>query len=108
MDGQLDPMRGALFALLDSQYSVEVKMEHQIQGNMGDYPVLINPEWTDFKPGFKEELLDYVKNGGHLIVIGPKAAGAWLLVLLPPSLIEYPYIASYFIQFIQTTVMYSP
>jgi alpha-L-fucosidase len=73
MDEQLDPIKGTLQALLDSQYSVEIKMEHQLQGHMNDFPVIINPGWSSFKPGFREELLEYVKNGGNLLVIGTQA-----------------------------------
>jgi hypothetical protein len=59
---------------LDSQYSVEVLIEHQLSGRMAEYPLIVIPEWDYLKPGFKKELLDYVQKGGKLLLVGPKAA----------------------------------
>ena len=68
------PMQGVMQCLLDSQHSVEVLIEHQLSGRMGEYPIIVVPEWDYLKPRFKKELLDYVKSGGKLLLIGPKAA----------------------------------
>ena len=68
------PMQGVMQCLLDSQYSVEVLIEHQLSGRMQEYPIIIVPEWDYLKPRFKEELLVYVKTGGKLLIVGPKAA----------------------------------
>jgi hypothetical protein len=108
--GLLAPMQGALQSLLESQNSVEILMEHHLSGRMGEYPLIIIPEWEYLEPGFRAELLGYVKNGGNLLLIGPKAAamfekelkvslqgevkegsvqwlehGGWLAVLKTPS-----------------------
>jgi len=72
--GELTPLKGILQSLLDSQNVVDVVMEHHLQGRMQDYPLLIYPEWSYVDPDFKQDLLNYVKEGGNLLVIGPKAA----------------------------------
>jgi len=71
---RLVPMRGILQALLDGQHSVEILMEHQLTGRTEEYPLLVLPEWDYLEASFKEELLRYVRAGGNLLVIGPKAA----------------------------------
>jgi len=69
-----NPLKGVLHALLNSQYCVEILCEHHLTGRMKDYPLVVIPEW-DYLPGdFKTELLEYVKDGGNLLIIGPGAA----------------------------------
>ena len=66
-------MNGILQNLLDSQNVVDITMEHQITGRMSDYSLIVIPEWDYLEKKFKEELLEYVKNGGNLLVVGPSA-----------------------------------
>ena len=70
----LDPMKGILYNLLDSQNVVDIVMEHHLEGRFEEYPLLIYPEWDYIEPSFKEKCLDYVTNGGNLLIIGPEAA----------------------------------
>ena len=49
-------------------------MEHHLTDRISDYPLLIFPEWEYITQDFKQELLTYVRNGGKLLIIGPKAA----------------------------------
>lgn len=72
--GELNPMKGILQALLNSQNVVDIVLEHHLTHRMADYPVLISPEWDTIEPAFKDQLLDYVENGGNLIVISPASA----------------------------------
>ena len=69
-----EPMQGVMQCLLDSQYSVEVLIEHQLTGRMDEYGLIVVPEWEYIEAGFKKELLSYVAKGGKLLVIGPAAA----------------------------------
>ncbi|MBM4027236.1 MAG: hypothetical protein FJ280_17795, partial [Planctomycetes bacterium] len=67
-------MSGALQALLQSQYSVELLGEHHLTGRLAEYPLIVIPEWEYLEPAFKDELTAYVKAGGNLLLIGPKTA----------------------------------
>jgi hypothetical protein len=67
-------MSGALQALLEGQYSVELLGEHHLTGRLAEYPLIVIPEWEYLEPGFKAELTAYVKGGGNLLLIGPKTA----------------------------------
>ena len=68
----VDRLKGTLNALLNSQHSVEIQMEHTIDGRMDEYPLIVLPNWKFLKKNFKSQLLKYVENGGKLLVIGPK------------------------------------
>ena len=70
----LGMIQGALYSLLDGQNSVEIRMEHNIDSKMIDYPLIIIPECDFIEEKIAEELRDYVRNGGNLIVIGPDAS----------------------------------
>ncbi|HSH94812.1 MAG TPA: hypothetical protein VK968_11750, partial [Roseimicrobium sp.] len=67
-------VRGTLQGLLENQQSVEVLGEHHLSGHLNDYPLVVVPEWDYLEPAFRSELTNYVHGGGHLLLIGPKAA----------------------------------
>ncbi|MEO8766498.1 MAG: hypothetical protein ABI416_19515 [Ginsengibacter sp.] len=66
-------VEGILSMLLDGQNSVEILMDHQLKKKMEEYPIIIIPEWTGLDSNLKKQALDYVKNGGNLLVIGAGA-----------------------------------
>jgi len=68
-------LRGVLHALLELHYSVDVLAEHQIQGKMSGYPVIVLPECEVLTDEFRTALLDYAKNGGALLAIGAATSG---------------------------------
>ena len=70
----LTPLRDILQALLDNQYAVEVLSEHHLKGHLGEYGLVVVPEIESLDPNFRIELLDYVRGGGSLLVMGAKAA----------------------------------
>ncbi len=70
----LSRISGTLQALLESQQSVELLGEHHLTGRMPEYPLIIIPECGYLEPQFKQELVNYVRTGGHLLLIGPRAA----------------------------------
>ncbi|MBN1417750.1 MAG: hypothetical protein JXP34_03185 [Planctomycetes bacterium] len=72
--GELVPLRGVLQSLLDAQDVVDIVMEHHLETRMAEYPLLVWPEWTWIDPTFREKLLAYVRDGGSLLVVGPRAA----------------------------------
>lgn len=70
----LTRINGALHALLESQWSVEVLGEHQVAGRLRDYPLIVVPECAYLDAKFRDRLAAYVKAGGNLLLIGPTAA----------------------------------
>lgn len=70
-DGILEPLRGTLQSLLNSQNSVDILCEHHLEDRLDQYPILVVPEWDYITPKTKRQLVDYVKNGGNLLCIGP-------------------------------------
>ncbi len=72
--GELTALNGVLQCLLDSRNSVDIVMEHHLTGRMGEYPLIVVPEWEFLAPAFRDELVVYVKGGGNLLLIGPKSA----------------------------------
>jgi hypothetical protein len=72
--GSTTSLQGALYALLDGQQAVEVRAEHNLTGQLKNYPLIIVPECNYLDSGFADELKKYVFNGGKLLVIGPDAA----------------------------------
>jgi len=72
-DKELTPLRGIMQNLLSSQYVVDILAEHQLK-NINQYPLLIYPEWETITPELKQKLLDYVSQGGKLLLIGPNSA----------------------------------
>jgi hypothetical protein len=67
-----EPTVGVLTALLDGQNLVKIEREYSIEGNLQNYPLIVYPDWEVIDPDFKNKLLDYVKNGGNLMVLGAK------------------------------------
>ncbi len=76
-----DPLRGMLNLLLDSQNAVEILMEHHLKKRINEYPLVVIPETQYLTEDFKNVLLNYVNNGGNLLIIGAEAAKmfAWQL-----------------------------
>lgn len=70
----LSCVSGVLQALLETQHSVEVVSEHQLQGRLGEYPLIVVPEWAYLEPAFRDDLVAYAKKGGSLLLVGPKSA----------------------------------
>lgn len=72
--GEMTSLHGILNNLLDNQYSAEILSEHHLDGKMNKYPIIIIPEIRYFEDEFKAQLLQYAKEGGSLMIIGPVAA----------------------------------
>ncbi|MCX7825468.1 MAG: hypothetical protein N2689_07905 [Verrucomicrobiae bacterium] len=68
------PIDGALQALLENQWSVEVLSEHHLAGRLRDYPLIVIPECEYLDATFRNGLVAYVKAGGNLLLIGRSAA----------------------------------
>lgn len=71
--GWSSDMEGINSLLLDGQHSVEILMDHQLKASMKQYPLIVIPEWHVFNPELKKQLINYLNEGGNLLVIGAKA-----------------------------------
>ncbi|MEI6972559.1 MAG: hypothetical protein WCL44_13705, partial [bacterium] len=74
LNNEVDVLSGILNMLLESQFSTDIVMEHQLAGRMQEYPLLVVPQWEYLEEKFKADLRRYVRNGGSLLLIGPGAA----------------------------------
>jgi len=66
-----EPIQGVLHALLETQNSVEIRMEHNLLPRLREYPLVVLPETEILEPDFIDALLAYVRAGGNLLAIGP-------------------------------------
>jgi len=69
------PMRGMLFYLLDGHNAVEVLSEHHLQGRMPEYGLIVLAQWDYLAPETINQLLDYVRGGGSLMLVGAGPVG---------------------------------
>ena len=65
---------GILECLLDCQYSVDLLGENTLQPDMSRYPLIVVPECEAISEIFRDDLLEYVNQGGSLLVIGEEMA----------------------------------
>lgn len=66
--------RGTLEALVESQHSVELLGEHQLEGRLKEYPLIVIPEWQYLDSEFQKELVGYVRDGGNLLLVGGRTS----------------------------------
>jgi hypothetical protein len=69
-----DPIKGMMSMLLENQYAVEILMEHHFEKRIDEYPLVVIPETQYIEESFKKRLLEYVNNGGNLLVVGAEAS----------------------------------
>lgn len=67
-------LRKALGEILKNNYGVQILSEHQLRGNMSNWPAIVVPGWTYLEPAFRDELAAYARSGGRLLLIGPGPA----------------------------------
>lgn len=61
---------GILNCLLESQYSVDLLGEASLEPDMSRFPLIVIPECETLSEVFRDDLLEYVKAGGSLLVVG--------------------------------------
>lgn len=66
--------KGALDVLLESHYSVDMLSEHQLLPRLKEFPVVVVPDAYKLPDEFRQSLLNYVDNGGSLVLLGEKCA----------------------------------
>ncbi|MDD4774385.1 MAG: hypothetical protein PHZ09_12415 [Eubacteriales bacterium] len=76
----IDELKGTLLSILDAGYSAEILMTHRIlhDSNLNDYGILIVSDMNTIEADLRSALLDYVNQGGNLIVSGYDSAQLFL------------------------------
>ncbi len=72
--GEFDALEGALHALLELHYSVDILAEHQLGPRLGEFPLVVVPDSPVLSEVFRKSLLDYAEKGGSLFLLGEKCA----------------------------------
>jgi hypothetical protein len=73
-EGILDDLEGALQALLESHYSVDILAEHQLQPRLDEFPLVVIPDSHKLTADFRDAVLNYVRGGGSLLLLGEKCS----------------------------------
>ena len=61
---------GIMNCLLEAQYSVDLLGEASLLPDLSRFPLIVIPECETLSEVFRDDLLEYVKAGGSLLVIG--------------------------------------
>ena len=77
----VNPIVGPLDALIENHYSVDVVPEWKLKESVGTYPLLVVPDWTDAGEEVRDILLERVRAGGRLLVIGANNAALFGIAL---------------------------
>lgn len=72
--GEFDELEGALHALLELHYSVDILAEHQLIRRLPEFSFLVIPDAHRLDPKFQEAVVKYVEAGGSLLLLGEKCA----------------------------------
>ena len=67
-DSPLREVEGMLHALLELHYSCDVVAEHQLLPCLKEYPYVVIPDGYAIRPEVRDELLNYVREGGSLLI----------------------------------------
>ena len=70
--------RGVLQCLLEGQNSVDLVGEHTLNRSMSRFPLIVVPEWSYLDPSFRDDLVEYAKDGGALLLIGENTVPMFL------------------------------
>ncbi|MEK0315705.1 alpha-amylase family protein [Cohnella sp. 56] len=73
-DTPLQELEGALHALLESHYSVDVLTEYMLMERLDEFPLLVIPDSPVLEESFRERVLRYVEKGGKLLLLGERCA----------------------------------
>ena len=80
-DKHFGEVEGVLHALLELHYSVDVLAEHQLQPRLSEFPLVVLPDPYKLTDAFKQAVLDYVSQGGKLLLLGARCASLFEPVL---------------------------
>ncbi len=69
------PVQGAVFALLENSYGVDILDEWALRPRLAEFPLVVAPEQTRMSDAMAAELKAYVANGGALLLTGSDMYG---------------------------------
>ncbi len=69
-DVDTSPVEGAVFALLENHFGVDILDEWALRPRIGEYPLVVVPEQAGMSGDMVQDLLAYVQAGGRLLVTG--------------------------------------
>ncbi len=69
-----DELEGALHALLESHYAVDILAEHQLLPRLSDYPLVVVADAHRMDDATRDALLARVDAGGSLLLLGAETA----------------------------------
>ena len=72
-----EALEGALHALLENGYSVDLRNEEDLLAQMDAYPAIVVPEMAEVPEPVKAALADWVRRGGRLFLSGPFVAAQY-------------------------------
>lgn len=70
----VDPLEGAMHAMLETQRSTDVLSEEMALERISDYPLVVVPEQTHLSEAMLSALEDYARQGGHVLMAGRELA----------------------------------
>jgi len=73
-EGCAHELEGALDALLELHYSVDILAEHQLEPRLAEFPLVVVPDSHKLADSFRAALVAYVRAGGSLLLMGEKCA----------------------------------
>ena len=56
--------------MLDHHPAVQIFSEHQLEGEMDQWPLIVVPGWSHLEAEFRDQLAAYADAGGRLLLIG--------------------------------------
>lgn len=93
----VEPVRGAVFALLEKHYNVDILDEWALLPKLADYPVVVVPERHKISPQMVDALKRYVETGGKLLVTGAESFATFGGAFLGASVAEEQRDQRYFV-----------
>ncbi|HPA16196.1 MAG TPA: hypothetical protein PLU30_00515 [Verrucomicrobiae bacterium] len=64
------PQYGIVGCLLENQYAVDVLVSARLSRRLREYPMVVICDWDCLEPDLRNQIADYVKQGGKALLIG--------------------------------------
>ncbi|MBR4750872.1 MAG: hypothetical protein IK077_03850 [Thermoguttaceae bacterium] len=61
---------GIVSCLLENQQAVSVLVTRRLMERMNEFPLIVVAEWDSLETELCEQLVEYVKNGGRVLIVG--------------------------------------